>query len=157
MKEPITYWRATVVKDIAAGLIGEFHEHLEEATILYIFRSKHTESHGRVAFRTELESITGERPPAPVAESFYLMEVAWDTWTALTGPQRIALVDHELEHIGPTGLQGHDVEEFGVILARHGAWKPDLKAFLAAGDQQPLFEGAPPRRKSGAEIHEDVH
>ncbi len=134
---------------------------------MYLFRSKHTERNGRVklasvrkvgglaaylAFRTELEGISGDRPPAPVADTFFLMEIAWDTWQALSGPQRIALVDHELTHIGQDGeIVGHDVEEFAEIIGRHGAWKPDLTAFLEASRQQPLFQGA------ANESHPNVH
>jgi predicted metallopeptidase len=175
MKEPITYWRAQEVKAIAESLIPEFHKHLDEDApdIIYVFRSKHAEAHGRVrlacvrkisglnaylAFRDQLESIDeGERPPAPVAHAFFVMEVAWDTWEKLSGPQRIALVDHELSHIGRDGdTVGHDVEEFSAVLRRHGAWKPDLREFLSASEQQPLFEGAALPRKpssSDARIH----
>lgn len=154
-KEPVTWWRARDAKEIAEALIPEFHEHLQEEAIRYVFRSKHTESKGRIrlacvrvigglnaylAQAHQLEPVSGMCPPAPVAHPFYLMEIAWDTWTKLTGSQRIALVDHELKHIGPTGLVGHDVEEFADIIKRHGAWKPDLAEFVEASKQTPLFE-----------------
>lgn len=158
MKDPVTYWRANEVRDVADTLIEEHHEHIEEMEVRYIFESKHTMHKGRVrmahvrkigglnaylARSHELESMSGARPPAPVAESFFLMVVAYDVWKELTGPQRIALVDHELCHIGQDGeLTGHDIEEFAPVLARHGAWKPDLKQFMDAGKQTPLFEGA---------------
>ena len=170
MKEPITYWRAREVADIAEGLIREFHEHVGEMTVRYIFRSKHSRVSGRVRLASvrkvggltaylaqahELESDPGPRPPAPVAESFFLMEVAHDTWLNLTGSQRIALVDHELSHIGADGeLVGHDIEEFSTVVARHGAWKPDLTAFIEATKQQPLFE---PDRPRGDNSRLDVH
>jgi hypothetical protein len=159
LKEPITYWRSKDLRAIAESLIPEFHKHLDEMQILYVFRSKHTESNGKIklacarkvgglnaylAFRDALDSIDAEeRPPAPVAHAFFVIEVAWDTWERLTGPQRIALVDHELSHIGVDGdMVAHDVEEFAAVLRRHGAWKPDLRDFLSASEQQPLFEGA---------------
>ena len=75
-------------------------------------------------------------------------------WAELTKPQRRALVDHELCHCAlfvkdeterPAvwlrwtvdmddpqeygeqrwGMRGHDIEEFGEVLFRHGFWKPD--------------------------------
>ncbi|HSY50381.1 MAG TPA: putative metallopeptidase [Thermoanaerobaculia bacterium] len=167
-KEPLTWWRAREAREIAEGLISEFHEHLQEALIRYVFRSKHTEAKGRIRLASvrlvgglnaylaqadSLESIAGERPPAPEAPSFYLMEIAHDTWMKLTGSQRIALVDHELSHISPAGLVGHDVEEFSAVIQRHGAWKPDLTAFLEASKQQPLFESSSDGRKWSLTLH----
>jgi hypothetical protein len=154
-KEPVTWWRATEARDIADGLISEFHEHLLQETILYVYRSKHTESKGRqrwasvrliggltayLAQAHELDQLPGVRPPAPEAQSFYLMEIAWDIWLKLKSSQRIALIDHELSHISPAGLVGHDIEEFAAVVSRHGAWKPDLSDFLEASHQVPLFE-----------------
>jgi len=163
VKEPLTWWRALEARDIAEGLIPEFHEHLAEATILYVFRSRHAESKGRIqlacvrkvtgltaylAQRVELDGMAGPRPPAPVAPPFFLMEIAWDTWVQLSGSQRVALVDHELSHIAQDGaLTGHDVEEFAEVLARHGAWKSDLLRFLEAAKRKPIFESIPPRRE----------
>jgi hypothetical protein len=76
-------------------------------------------------------------------------------WAELTRDQRAALVDHELCHcavfvngiddagfkgwrrwtneLKPIdqwddwrfGMRGHDIEEFGEVLFRHGFWKPD--------------------------------
>lgn len=76
-------------------------------------------------------------------------------WLVLPAPARIALVDHELchcalfvkdeserpafwrrfdartdtydesEHEYRWGMRGHDIEEFGEVLYRHGFWKPD--------------------------------
>jgi len=142
MKEPVTYWAAKDARGIADELIPQFHAHLAEATIMYVFRSTHVLRKGRVtlasmrkitglnaylAQRERLDGMPGPRPPAPLAEPFFLMEVAYDTWLKLSGSQRIALVDHELSHIGQDGeLVGHDIEEFAPVVARHGAWKSDL-------------------------------
>jgi len=172
MKEPTTYWRAREVREIADELIPDFHEHLFEMNVRYIFESKHSVSKGRVrlahmrkvsglnaylAQAHELEEMGGGRPPAPVAPSFFLMVVAHDTWMQLTGSQRIALVDHELKHIGADGeLVGHDIEEFADVVARHGIWKPDLAEFIAASKQQPLFEPTPPAaatRRPTVDVH----
>jgi hypothetical protein len=166
-KTPITYWKAQEVRDIAEGLIPEFHEHLQEKTILYVFRSQASEKKFRVvlgsarqvsglnaylAFREVLEVqdisncirspvLKGDaRPPAPPVPTFYVIDIAYDTWLKLTGSQRIALVDHELSHIGADGMVGHDIEEFSSVVARHGEWKPDLKEFARALRETPLFE-----------------
>ncbi len=77
-----------------------------------------------------------------------------NAWPDLTKAQRTALVDHELCHCAAFvkdvdqrpavwlrwtpemdsidsyvemrwGLRGHDIEEFGEVLFRHGFWKPE--------------------------------
>ena len=178
-KQPVTYWKATDVRDIAEALIPDWHEHLAEVTIMYVFRSQATEKNGRVvlgstrkvsglnaylAMREMLESedlrnrlepaFNGDpRPAAPPVPSFYVIEIAHDTWAKLDGPQRIALVDHELSHLGADGLVSHDVEEFRDVIARHGLWKPDLKDFASAMNQVPLFEAVDRiRPKAGSGI-----
>jgi hypothetical protein len=174
MKEPVTYWRAQEVRDIAEELIPQFHEHIVEQEVRYLFQSKHSKSGTKARWEYvkkvgglnaylgrahELESMSGTRPPAPVAHPFFLLVVAFDIWGQLTGPQRIALIDHELKHIGPDGeTNDHDIEEFDDVVARHGRWRPNLASFLTASEQTPLFSGADPRRASetGASA-EDVH
>jgi predicted metallopeptidase len=147
-KNPTTYWNADEVRDIAQPLIEQFHEHLLVATILYVFRSEATETKSRVVLGTA-RKVTGLNAYLAFREllndtrqafTFYVIEIAHDTWQKLTGPQRIALVDHELSHIGRDGMIGHDVEEFSSVVARHGLWKPDLKELKRAMDQPSLFE-----------------
>jgi hypothetical protein len=158
MKEPTTYWRALEVRDIAESLIADFHEHVSDLNVRYLFESKHSKVKGRtrlgrvqkvsglgayLAQSAEMESFPGDRPPAPVAPSFLVMVIAYDTWLLLTGPQRIALVDHELSRIAPDGdLRGHDVEEFSEVVRRHGAWQSGIVELIEASKQAPLFESA---------------
>lgn len=47
-KEPVKYWKARHVAEIAEELIPQYHQHLEESEILYLFRSEHTEENGKV-------------------------------------------------------------------------------------------------------------
>jgi hypothetical protein len=157
MKEPITYWRASDVRGIAEELIPEFHAHVRELPVRYIFKSKASKRGSRhdwayvtkvggltayLAQAHDLESITALRPPAPVAEAFFLMVVSHDVWLRLDGAQRIALIDHELCHIGPDGeLRPHPVEEFPEVVRRHGTkWRPSLDELVEAAQQTPLFE-----------------
>jgi predicted metallopeptidase len=159
-KEKLTYWKSEEIADIAEQLIASYHEHLAGETIIYLFRSEHSEEKGKITLG-KARKITGlnaflatkpieEEPVEPPV--LYVIEIAYDTWLKLTGPQRIALVDHELQHITPDGLRAHDVEEFRAIVARHGMWKPDLKDFLDTARQKPLFEAVEdlrPKKGSG--------
>jgi hypothetical protein len=151
-KQPLTFWKADEVKAIAETLIADFHQHIGDLTVLYVFRSEHAEENGKVvlgkarkvsglnAYLAWRHLVEGsDREGAPVS-SFYVVEIAADAWAALTGPQRLALVDHELSHIGADGLISHDVEEFRGVIERHGLWRPALEEFIEASKQQPLFE-----------------
>jgi hypothetical protein len=85
----------------------------------------------------------------------YMMILDNEFWQAATPTMREALVFHELCHtIHETdkegelrfndagrpvfGLQGHDLEEFNDVVARYGAWLPDVVTFanaLRSGEQ----------------------
>jgi hypothetical protein len=151
-KKPLTFWKADEVKAIAETLIADFHQHIGDVTVLYVFRSEHSEENGKVvlgkarkvsglnAYLAWRHLVEDEDREGAQVSSFYVVEIAHDTWAALTGPQRLALVDHELSHIGADGLLSHDVEEFSGVIERHGLWRPALEEFIEASQQQPLFE-----------------
>jgi hypothetical protein len=152
-KKPLTFYKADEVKAIAETLIADFHPHIGDLTVLYVFRSEHSEENGKVVLG-KARKVSGlnaylawrhlvedeDRGHGAPVSSFYVVEIAADTWLALTGPQRLALVDHELSHIGADGLLSHDVEEFSGVIERHGLWRPALEEFIEASKQQPLFE-----------------
>jgi Putative phage metallopeptidase len=136
-KTPLTFWKAREVEEIADPLIKDWHQHLAGETVLYVFRSEHEESNGKIklghakrvtglnaylAFRGTLEKGNDpEHGEVAAAAPFYVVEIAYDTWLQLTGPQRIALVD------------------------RHGLWRPAIEEFFAAAGQRPLFDS--PRKQ----------
>lgn len=101
-------------------------------------------------------------------------------WVELRATERRALVDHELCHcalfvnnsrpaqwrrIQPNenpddfadrrwGMRGHDIEEFGEVLYRHGFWKPDApeRAFFEIVGMQlklPERNGTAPKATPG--------
>lgn len=160
-KEELTFWRADDVAEIAESLISDYHPHVLEHTVLYIFRSKAAQNKGKEVWGkarkvTGLNAYLAMRssvdPLEPMSPTFFVIEIAHDVWNTLRAPERIALVDHELKHIGPDGMRPHDVEEFTDIVARHGHWKRDLKEFAEAGKQVPLFEAVNnlrPKKGSG--------
>lgn len=139
--------RAPQVAAIAADLIAgvEQHEALADVRIEYVFRDRAARSKGRVTL-AKARRVTGLNaflvaaadgiPDDDANYPFYVVEVAADTWARLSGDQREALVDHELCHFQVLpgtppilGLRGHDLEEFGCIVSRHGLWKSDVAHF----------------------------
>lgn len=77
----------------------------------------------------------------------FIMLIDRNIWAGLDLRQKLALVDHELCHMAQatdadgaprfnqvTGepiwvIRGHDVEEFGSVVERHGLWNDDLLTF----------------------------
>lgn len=89
----------------------------------------------------------------------FLITLNSDYWSVASDREREILVFHELLHCGQEkdqyggdkyrksdgapvlGMVAHDIEEFGDVVARYGAWKGDIQDFLdAAGDGK----GRPP-------------
>ncbi len=152
MAKELTFWRADETQQIAESLIRSFHEHLAGESIVYVFRSKAATRNSREIW-AKTRKVAGVNawlacresldPTQPEAPTFFLIEIAHDIWLTLRGPQRIALIDHELSHIAPDlSLRGHDVEEFGAIVARHGSWTKSLEMFKEASKQEPLFDSS---------------
>lgn len=157
-KDPLKYWEADEVDEIALDLINKFHPHLAGESIIYLFRSEHAESNGKIelgkakrigglnaylANRHDLEqqNDAGDNPAEKqVAEPIKLIEIAFDVWQQLNTKQREALVDHELMHFAADGgMRGHDLEEFRAIVDRHGLWRPEIELFAQTIAQQKLF------------------
>lgn len=147
-----TMWReAPEVKEIADHPIPEHHQEIElwMDEIRYVFRDQAAKSKGRTVLGKAhkvggmacylIHSATGDLNEfGDQAPDMLVVEIAFDAWEVLTEKQRVALVDHELCHLVIEGtetgeivrrIKGHDVEEFQVVVERHGAWKPDLADF----------------------------
>lgn len=137
------------------------HAHLRENEIRldYLFRGEPKIKGGRMVlgsvhepscqgemrplFEWMLERLLGRLPD-------YLIILDRGFWTSVTPQTRDALLFHELCHIKQKvdeygapkfnkqtglpmyGLVGHDIEEFRAVVAKFGAWSPDIEDFLAA-------------------------
>ncbi len=156
------YRLAPEVAKIADNLIKDHHRHLVDngyVRIEYVFRGECATSMGRDIWGkarkvTGLNAFiareeTGEMDLAE-PEPFFVIEIAWDIWTTLTGRQKVALVDHELSHCQMAenkdgdmvpALTGHDLEEFTEIVRRHGLWNKGTEHFAkVAADQLSLLD-----------------
>jgi len=134
----LKYFDAVDVKEIAEKLIPEFHNHLKDKPIMYLFNAGKMSDWATMAKRSAKEVY--------ISGYLFLMEVNHAQWLLLSEEGRIALVDHELCHAGidlesgDTMIIDHDVEEFGAIVQRRGFWREDLKLFgRACGEQLELL------------------
>lgn len=148
------YEYAPEVRDIAEKLIQDYHKDLLGHRVEYIWREKAVVRAGKVtlgkakkisglnAFLASGEPLAGDDDD----QSFFVIEIARDAWGGLTEEEKIALIDHELEHCivdeeGKTSIQPHDLEDFLVVYRRHGAWSEALQRFaVAKGKDETLSE-----------------
>ena len=127
---PVTVLRAYGPEAIARVLIKQFHVSIRKASIAYLW----AENMGQ---GTKVTLGKAQKAPARwafLAEVDFVIVFNHAAWRVLTEEQKIALVDHELEHCeidgdGKPGVVPHDIEEFGIIVKRWGLWKPDLQSF----------------------------
>lgn len=143
-----TYELAPEVEAVAKRVIEKHHPTLRAVRIEYVFREKAAKRHGRAVAGTA-KKVTGVNAllATPGAKSsddlaFFLVTIAQDIWISLDSRKREALVDHELTHCAvqvddETGeavlaMRGHDIEEFAVIVQRHGLWSDDLEFFVTS-------------------------
>jgi hypothetical protein len=156
-------WReAPEVQDLAEELIPKHHKRIQlwADEIRYVFRDEAQRSKGRVVFGKahvvkDLACYLANHSAGDDHDfenagpaDMFVIEIAWDVWEQLNPAQRLALVDHELEHLVAQfddstlelkrKIRGHDIEEFHAIAQRHGAWEPSLVEFQKAL-QLPLF------------------
>jgi hypothetical protein len=130
---------------IGAVLVRALHTNLAEFAIGYVFREK-IAKRGQTTL-AQASKVSGKL--AYFSDYDFLIEVNWETWRRLTGPQRVALIDHELCHFARgesdkgdvvKQLLGHDVEEFNAIVSRWGLWKGDLAIFGNHVRNAPQFD-----------------
>ena len=135
------YRQAPEVEEVANKIIEQHRPDLVDVDIVYVFIDKAPTSMGRVvwgrarrigglnAVLANLGDYDGELCAEP--DPFYVVEISEDIWQGLDVKRRRALVDHELMHLLPVPaddgkinykMRGHDFEEFGVIIRRHGLW-----------------------------------
>ena len=121
------YFDADAVKEIAKDLIPKHHLHLDRIPIMYLFNGGKMREWAKISSRSAKERV--------ISAYYFVMEVNHAQWLLLTDEQRLALVDHELCHTamdtetGEPSVIDHDIEEFGIIVERHGLWRDSVKHF----------------------------
>lgn len=135
------------LKTVADSIIKKSHPVLAALSISYMFRDEAVISNGKTIAGMTVR--VDDRNWALHKKDF-IIEVAKDVWLQASDAFKAAIMDHELSHIGirmdenqslvvddGTGriksfVRPHDIEEFGPVLERHGAYHQDLRKFLLA-------------------------
>lgn len=126
---------ADAVALMANKLIEEYHPHLLDAKIAFIFRMDEMKSRGQL-LGGSAEMVTGKHKF--FSNYDFVITICKPVWEGCNDKRRAALVDHELTHCGVTEtVQGerkfkiipHDVQEFNSIIKRHGLWSDPLQKF----------------------------
>lgn len=141
---------------IGRELMEAHHEHLLGVRVDFLYMNKTPKSKGRDVWG-RAKKVSGLNAflalgPRYMPETYedqpydlFVIEVSEEVWKHLKPAARRALVDHELAHCdietdedGRTSLvvRGHDVEEFEVVVKRHGLWKQDVEDLVRAGAEQ---------------------
>lgn len=136
------YSLAESVQKLAEKLIAEQHPHLASAAFDFLYVDKEMKSKGRPLYGKV--SCPGSLLKFYIEKDFVL-EIGLPSWNELAYPQRVALIDHLLERChgeedDKTGdmkysLRDPDVQEFGTILHRHGAWNDTLRDFCSVAQR----------------------
>lgn len=104
-----TYWRAPEVEEIVGKLLPEHHDHLarHDVKIRCVFRHPVAKSKGKIVLgkahkigglNAHLVGLSRRDDLGDEPADFFVIEIAHKAWEALSEPQRVALVDHELCH-----------------------------------------------------------
>jgi Putative phage metallopeptidase len=132
-------------ENIAEELIDQYHPHLVDLKIAYLFKHKpgDEEAETRKPRKAPREGKKLTLAKARLVSKVYnellkkdykfIIEFDRLYWDQLSIEQQTALVDHELSHCGNDAdgcyLKHHDLEEFRGVVDRHGLWKDDIGAF----------------------------
>lgn len=136
-------------KRVAENIIDNWHPHLRDIKIAYIFKGEETDAvptpvKAGKSVKYAQASLVPEKYQLLAIDDFkFVIEFSRPIWDRLSLQHQEALIDHELCHCRWTPEDGcymadHDVEEFRQILTRHGFWRESLKRFIEAA--QPLFD-----------------
>lgn len=126
----MSYAKATEeMVSVCREMLEAYHPHLDGVRLAIVKKDKASKHRGKVVGAC-VGKPSKKMKPLLEAEYHFVMVVAEDVWEELDGKQKRALMDHELCHCGfdsdgEAELRPHDLEEFAVVLARHGCWRGD--------------------------------
>ena len=125
-------------------VIPQWHPDLRNAAIAYVDVDRITRLGNPVLAKVNKASGL----VAHLANVSLVLTINREAWDILTDSQKVALVDHELEHVrlddetSSYVLVPHDVEEFSSIIERHGLWYDGVRKFIQTAGQLNLFGAA---------------
>jgi hypothetical protein len=141
---------------LAAGLIEKHHPHLKGLKIAHLLRimpvpkkqkNPKPVRQGRKIVLAKTSKVSSKMAALASADFKFVIEYGSLYWMQMDDKFKLALVDHELGHCGNDGdgvyLKNHDIEDFGFMLERHGAWKKDVEQFVTTVLQNFALGGTP--------------
>ncbi|HHZ06932.1 MAG TPA: hypothetical protein GX401_09175 [Clostridiales bacterium] len=147
--------------NIAEEIISEYHPHLKDIKIAYLFRSGKWKSKGEPIMGRALVAA----PMWRCASGFDLILVINEMmYKNLDRKGKKALLDHQLSHfsVQETGslvfgektwaIRGHDVQEFSDVVKRHGICFSNLRS-LMSGQQLQLESLQDLQRENSDELN----
>lgn len=147
MAEDKRWERRPDVESVVEYCVQRWHRHLEGATVVALGRPTPGKKLGREVWASLKIASPKERAlwSEESEDIDYVLVVAVSVWNRIPAETRIALVDHELCHAAGWDaeaeawlVRGHDVEEFGQVVERHGAWQETLRAFIETAQRVQL-------------------
>lgn len=116
------------VRKIVKRMRDKYYKKFAPAKIVIVMRTGRWGKWATIARVSDKQRLAG-------IDGDYLLTVNADAWVHLSTKQRYALIDHELFHMVVHTKDGevkyrlrhHDVEEFNVIIKRHGNWCASLR------------------------------
>jgi Putative phage metallopeptidase len=133
------------VESIARDLISKHHPHLEDngAKIAYLIKESAGETKApRKGKRLKIASVSlvPEKYRILTDKGYhFLVVIDQKIWDCLEHDQQVAVVDHELCHMGwdedGPFVRDHEVEEFRAVVERHGLYHIPLQSFAEAISQ----------------------
>ena len=135
------------VLKMAQRLIDEYHPDLASASIGFLFRDPTPRNRGKITAGKAIKVADSVKEVMDEPVDFIIW-LAWDIWHGLSVTGQLGLLDHELQHCTydeefRPQLRGHDIEEFFMIVARHGSYRDEIMAMdkiIEKAKQDRLFE-----------------
>jgi hypothetical protein len=109
---------------------NKYHRRLDGARIAVVMKEKAGKKKGKTVLATAMKPPDKMKPLLREPYHFVIV-IGADEWEKADTKKRKALLDHELCHCefdedGQPSMRGHDLEEFGEIITRHGFWRGDF-------------------------------
>lgn len=141
------YKRDKELKNLGDKIIEDCRPNLKMLEIAYLFRAEAPISDNKV---TAGMCVRVDDRNRTIHGVDFVIEISQDVWLEANDQFKLALMDHELGHVGirmdadgqpemdektmriKTYIKKHDIEEFEDVLERHGDYHKELRSFLEA-------------------------
>lgn len=131
------------VLNIAREVINQYHPLLNQASIAFVIREGDTPERNGIQTLGKASKFP-DKVKALIDEEYDFLIWLAEEVLSWEDAKLTAVIDHELCHCDYTTyspkIRQHDIEEFNVIIERHGLYKSDLVYTMNAFRQNPLFD-----------------